>query len=301
MQKPRIGLIGLGAMGAPMAANLLQAGYQLTVGVYQRREAAEQLAQQGATIADNYQTLGANSDIVITMVPDAPQVEAALLGTNGAALAMAAGSICIDMSTIAPTASRAIAAKLAERQIAMLDAPVSGGPARAKTGELAIMVGGEPSTFERCQAVLDVLGGAVSYIGASGSGSVVKLCNNLAISIIAMANIEALAFGVANGVEAETIRNVLLNATASNYLLERWLPETIFSGDYNKGFAAELLAKDLNAVMDTARASGVPLWAGGLAQQMWVAQKALDPRSDYTALAQRYEAIIGRTIKSTTE
>ncbi|WP_110517572.1 NAD(P)-dependent oxidoreductase [Herpetosiphon llansteffanensis] len=301
MQKPRIGLIGLGAMGAPMAANLLQAGYQLTVGVHQRREAAEQLAQQGATIAENYQALGANSDIVITMVPDAPQVEAALLGTNGAALGMAAGSICIDMSTIAPTASRAIAAKLAERQIAMLDAPVSGGPARAKTGELAIMVGGEPSTFERCQAVLDVLGGAVSYIGASGSGSVVKLCNNLAISIIAMANIEALAFGVANGVEADTIRNVLLNATASNYLLERWLPETIFSGDYNKGFAAELLAKDLNAVMDTARASGVPLWAGGLAQQMWVAQKALDPRSDYTALAQRYEAIIGRPIKPTSE
>ncbi|MBM7846516.1 NAD(P)-dependent oxidoreductase [Herpetosiphon giganteus] len=301
MQKPRIGLIGLGAMGAPMAANLLQAGYQLTVGVHQRREAAEQLAQQGATIAENYQALGANSDIVITMVPDAPQVETALLGTNGAALGMAAGSICIDMSTIAPTASRAIAAKLAERQIAMLDAPVSGGPARAKTGELAIMVGGEASTFERCQAVLDVLGGAVSYIGASGSGSVVKLCNNLAISIIAMANIEALAFGVANGVEADTIRNVLLNATASNYLLERWLPETIFSGDYNKGFAAELLAKDLNAVMDTARASGVPLWAGGLAQQMWVAQKALDPRSDYTALAQRYEAIIGRPIKPTSD
>lgn len=301
MQKPRIGLIGLGAMGAPMAANLLQAGYQLTVGVHQRREAAEQLALQGAIIAENYQALGANSDIVITMVPDAPQVEAALLGTNGAAYGMAAGSVCIDMSTIAPTASRAIAAKLAERQIAMLDAPVSGGPARAKTGELAIMVGGEPSTFERCQAVLEVLGGAVSYIGASGSGSVVKLCNNLAISIIAMANIEALAFGVANGVEAETIRNVLLNATASNYLLERWLPETVFSGDYNKGFAAELLAKDLNAVLDTARASGVPLWAGGLAQQMWIAQKALDPRSDYTALAQRYEAIIGRTIKPNSE
>lgn len=301
MQKPRIGLIGLGAMGAPMAANLLQAGYQLTVGVHQRREAAEQLALQGASIAENYQALGANSDIVITMVPDAPQVEAALLGTNGAAYGMAAGSICIDMSTIAPTASRAIAAKLAERQIAMLDAPVSGGPARAKTGELAIMVGGEPSTFERCQAVLEVLGSAVSHIGASGSGSVVKLCNNLAISIIAMANIEALAFGVANGVEAETIRNVLLNATASNYLLERWLPETVFSGDYNKGFAAELLAKDLNAVLDTARASGVPLWAGGLAQQMWIAQKALDPRSDYTALAQRYEAIIGRTIKPNSE
>lgn len=301
MQKPRIGLIGLGAMGAPMAANLLQAGYQLTVGVHQRREAAEQLALQGAIIAENYQALGESSDIVITMVPDAPQVEAALLGTNGAAYGMAAGSICIDMSTIAPTASRAIAAKLAERQIAMLDAPVSGGPARAKTGELAIMVGGEPSTFERCQAVLEVLGGAVSYIGASGSGSVVKLCNNLAISIIAMANIEALAFGVANGVEAETIRNVLLNATASNYLLERWLPETVLSGDYNKGFAAELLAKDLNAVLDTARASGVPLWAGGLAHQMWIAQKALDPRSDYTALAQRYEAIIGRTIKPNSE
>ena len=301
MQKPRIGLIGLGAMGAPMAANLLQAGYQLTVGVHQRREAAEQLALQGAIIAENYQALGENSDIVITMVPDAPQVEAALLGTNGAAYGMAAGSICIDMSTIAPTASRAIAAKLAERQIAMLDAPVSGGPARAKTGELAIMVGGEPSTFERCQAVLEVLGGAVSYIGASGSGSVVKLCNNLAISIIAMANIEALAFGVANGVEAETIRNVLLNATASNYLLERWLPETVLSGDYNKGFAAELLAKDLNAVLDTARTSGVPLWAGGLAHQMWIAQKALDPRSDYTALAQRYEAIIGRTIKPNSE
>jgi 3-hydroxyisobutyrate dehydrogenase-like beta-hydroxyacid dehydrogenase len=296
--KPRIGLIGLGAMGAPMASNLLRAGYTLTVSVHRRREAAEALAAQGALVVETPRQLGEHCDIVITMVPDAPQVEEALLGPQGAAHTLAAGAVCIDMSTISPVATREIAARLSERSIAMLDAPVSGGPARATSGELAIMVGGDRAIFERCEPVLRCMGDKITYVGESGSGEVVKLCNNLAISIIALANCEALALGVANGVPAEMIRSVLLNATASNYVLERWMPETVLTGDYNKGFASELLAKDLAAAVGAARAAGVPVLAGALAEQMWQRQKALAPRLDYTSVAMFYEEAIKRPLRS---
>lgn len=296
--KPRIGLIGLGAMGAPMASNLLRAGYALTVSIHRRREAAASLAEQGATVVDSPRQLGERSDIVITMVPDAPQVEEALFGPQGAAQALAAAAVCIDMSTISPVATRAIAARLAERGVAMLDAPVSGGPGRAASGELAIMVGGDREVFDRCEPVLRCMGDKITYVGASGSGEVVKLCNNLAISIIALANCEALALGVANGVPAEMIRSVLLNATANNYLLERWMPETVLTGDYDKGFASELLAKDLAAAVGTARAAGVPVLAGALAEQMWQRQKALAPRLDYTSVAMFYEEAIKRPLRS---
>lgn len=296
--KPRIGLIGLGAMGAPMASNLLRAGYALAVSIHRRREAADALAAQGALVVDSPRQLGEHCDIVITMVPDAPQVEEALLGPQGAAHTLRAGAVCIDMSTISPVATREIAARLAERSIAMLDAPVSGGPSRAASGELAIMVGGDRAIFERCEPVLRCMGDKITYVGESGSGEVVKLCNNLAISIIALANCEALALGVANGVPAEMIRSVLLNATASNYILERWMPETVLTGDYNKGFASELLAKDLAAAVGAARAAGVPVLAGALAEQMWQRQKALAPRLDYTSVAMFYEEAIKRPLRS---
>lgn len=298
---PRIGFIGLGAMGAPMAANLLQAGYPLTVSIHRQRSAADALAAQGATVVESPNLLGERSDIVVTMVPDAPQVEAALLGSNGAAQTLAPGSICIDMSTVSPVATRRIGAMLAEREIALLDAPVSGGPARAISGELAIMVGGERATFERCEPLLRHLGTTITYVGELGSGEVVKLCNNLAISIIALANFEALALGVANGVPAETVREVLLNATASNYQLERWLPNTVLVGEYDKGFAAELLAKDLGAAMGAARAAGLPLLAGALAEQLWIRQKGRAPRLDYTALATMYEEALERPLRTMPE
>ncbi|HEY1015341.1 MAG TPA: NAD(P)-dependent oxidoreductase [Herpetosiphonaceae bacterium] len=294
---PRIGFIGLGAMGAPMAANLLKAGYPLTVSVHRSREAADRLAEAGAAVVDAPRLLGERSEIVITMVPDAPQVEEALLGPQGAAHTLAAGSVCIDMSTISPVATKRIAAALAERGIEMLDAPVSGGPVRAASGELAIMAGGAEATFARCLPVLQALGKAITHVGGTGAGEVVKLCNNLAISVIAMANLEALALGVANGVPAETVREVLLGATGNNYLLEHWLPGTVFTGDYAKGFASELLAKDLAAVGATARAAGLPLFAGGLAEQLWLRHARQAPRLDYTSLAAFYEESLGRPLR----
>ncbi len=297
---PRIGLIGLGAMGAPMAQRLLEAGYPLTVNVYQRRTAAEALARQGAQMVESPRELGARSDVVITVVPDAPQVEEALLGADGAAHTLQPGSVCIDMSTISPVATRTIAAALQARQIAMLDAPISGGPSRAASGELAIMIGGDAAVVERCRPIFAVFGAKITHVGPSGAGEVVKLCNNLAISIIAMANFEALALGVANGVPAETVREVLLGATGANYLLERWLPTTVGTGDYSQGFAAELLAKDLAAATATARAAGVPVLAGALAEQMWVLQKGRAPRLDYTALATFYEDAIGAPLRTVT-
>ena len=293
---PRIGFIGLGAMGQPMAKRLLQAGYPLGVSIHRARAAAEELAQQGATIYESPQALGEYSDIIITVVPDAPDVEEVLLGSAGVVHSLHADAVCIDMSTISPVATRRIAETLRMHSIHMLDAPISGGPARATSGELAIMVGGDEPILQRCRPILEQLGSSITHVGSHGAGEVVKLCNNLAVSIIALANIEALAFGVANGLEPAVIREVMLQATSANYLLDAWLPQTIGTNDYSQGFATELLVKDLSAVMSTAHTANVPLFATALAHQLWIQQKSQTPRSDYTVLAELYAQAIGKPL-----
>lgn len=284
----RVGVVGVGAMGKPMAAQLLQQGFGVTICAHRDRAPVEELAGQGAAVADDPAGVAAASEVVITMVPDAPQVEEACFGPHGLVAGAAAGQdlTLIDMSTISPVATRQIAARLSERGIVMLDAPVSGGPARAATGELTIMVGGEAATFERHHDVLAAMGATITHVGPIGHGEIAKLTNNIIIGVLMPALGEALTFAAKAGADVATVREIILTATGGNYLLANWLPQNMLQDQYDGGFALELMHKDLGAALAAARDLGVPLLETGLAYQLYAQAKALGyGRQDYSAVS----------------
>lgn len=289
-----IGFIGLGAMGLPMARCLLKAGYPLTVCPHHNRAPADALAAEGATVVDTPQAVAAASRVVITIVPDAPQVEEAVLGPEGALAGMEPGTILIDMSTIAPAATKRIGAALAERGLAMLDAPVSGGPARATDGTLTIMVGGDEAAFARCRPIFAAMGRQITHVGPLGSGEMLKAVNQLMISVIMLANAEALTLGLKAGLPLDTMREVIGTASGGNYLLANWLPKTAFTGSYEGGFALDLLLKDLRAALAAAEELGVPTLGGALAYQMYrLMQREGHGREDYSVLLHWWEEATG--------
>jgi 3-hydroxyisobutyrate dehydrogenase-like beta-hydroxyacid dehydrogenase len=290
---PAIGFIGIGAMGEPMALSLLRAGYHVTACAHRNRERLERAVTQGVAEAANPAAVAASSDIVITCVPDAPQVEEALFGPNGAACGARPGTTFIDMSTISPVASRAFAERLQAGGHRFLDAPVSGGPARAASGTLTIMVGADPADFARVEAVLVAMG-TPHHLGAVGLGETVKLVNQLIISNVMIANVEALTFAKQAGADIDAVRKVLSTATASNYLMEQWLPKTWFAGSFEGGFALDLLRKDLAAALDAARTMKMPMPASAFAYQLYTLRSAEgDGGLDYSAVAKFYEHVAG--------
>jgi 3-hydroxyisobutyrate dehydrogenase-like beta-hydroxyacid dehydrogenase len=260
-----IAVVGLGAIGEPIAATLIKAGFETLVVPHRRRESAERLAAQGATIVDTPKDAAARSDYVLTCVPEGPDLETATLGPDGVIQGAKPGTVVIDMSTVPPTFTRDIAAKLAEKGILMVDAPISGGPARAITGELTIMVGGETEAFEKAKPVLDALGSGgktVTHVGPIGAGDLVKLANQYIISAIMVAMGEAFTFTVKGGVDAQTVKQVLSTATAGNYLMNNWIDRTVFKDEYAPGFSMRNLRKDLKAAVAAAQDMGVPTAMG---------------------------------------
>ena len=292
--KKRIGLVGLGAMGLPMGRRLLAAGHELVVVAHVNRAPAEELAKEGATIAQHPAELAESCWLVITSVPDVPQVRAVLFAENGLASHPHGDLLHVDMSTITPSAAREFNAKLGEHGISALDAPVSGGPMRAADGTLTIMVGGDRAHFERALPVLSALGKHITHVGEAGAGQVVKLANQLMISIVMIANAEALSLGVKAGVPLQTLLDVIGTSSGSNYLLQNWLPKTLFSGDISGGFALDLLMKDLGAAVQSARELGVPVFGAALAQQLYTLAHAEHGGSmDYSVVARLYEQAAG--------
>ncbi len=287
----RVGFLGLGTMGRPMAECVLRQGYSLVVCAHRDRRPVEELATLGARVAGNPAEVTAASDVVITMVPDAPQLEEVVLGEHGVLEGAHAGAILVDMSTVAPSATRRVGARLTEVGMHMLDAPVSGGPGRAATGDLSIMVGGEPAVFERARPVLEAMGGRVVHLGELGMGEAAKLANNILLAGVLVANVEALAFGVKSGIPAETLREVLLAGTAANWQLENWLPKNVLAGTFEPaGFALRLMHKDLSAALEAARELGVPLFQGALGTQLFALAKGQGMGDwDFTAIARIYE------------
>ena len=291
--QPRLGFIGLGAMGEPMARSLRNAGFTVTAAAFRKRDALERLKADGVEEAADFAALAAAVDVVILCVPDAPQVEEALFGDRGVAAGIKAGATVIDMSTISPIASKRFAQRLAERNVAFVDAPVSGGPARAKTGTLTIMVGAEPEVYPKVEPVLKGMG-TPYHLGGIGMGETVKLVNQIIIANVMVANAEALVFAERAGADLEGVRKVLSTATASNYVLEQWLPKTWFAGTFEGGFALDLLRKDVAAALDAARAMNFPMPASALAYQLYTARSAEgDGALDYSAIAKSYERIVG--------
>jgi 2-hydroxy-3-oxopropionate reductase len=267
-----IGFIGLGVMGAPMALNLLEAGHALVV--HSRSpNPVETLTEAGAEAASSPREVGERADVVITMLPDSPAVEAVVLGEEGVLAGASEGDLLIDMSTIHPTVAEAIARAGAERGVGVVDAPVSGGDVGARDGTLSIMVGGEEGDVERARPLLEVLGKTIVHVGGHGSGQVVKACNQVVVAVTIAAVSEALVLGSKAGVDPERILDVLGGGMAGNRVMEV-RRRNFLEHDFTPGFRIDLHHKDLNIALESGDAYGVPLPVTGLVQQAMRALRA---------------------------
>jgi 3-hydroxyisobutyrate dehydrogenase-like beta-hydroxyacid dehydrogenase len=252
-----VGFIGLGVMGRPMALHLLQAGYPLCV--YARRsEQAAPLLDAGASFSSTPAELASRSDVVITMVTATSDVEEVLLGPNGVVAGAKPGVTAIDMSTIAPKATVRIAQALDARQVRMLDAPVTGGPAGAQAATLTIMVGGDASVLDEMRPVLDRLGRQIVHMGGHGAGQIAKACNQLALLVNAEGVAEALALGARCGLDPHALRQALLGGIAASRVLDVF-GTRMAQRQFTPGMATRLYDKDLNIVLDLAREAGQQL------------------------------------------
>ena len=264
----RIGFIGLGLMGKPMARNLMKAGY--TVTVHNRsRPAVDELAAEGATPAGSPREVAERSDVIIMIVPDSPDVEAVVLGPDGIAEGAREGSLIIDMSTIAPAVATQVAQAVAERGIRMLDAPVSGGDKGAIAGTLSIMVGGDKADFDRAMPIFEALGKTITHCGPSGAGQTVKACNQVVIAMVIQGICEALVLGSKAGVDPNIVVQVLSGGMAQTRVMDL-RGSTMIQHVFEPGFKARMHLKDLGIVLQTAREHGAALPGAGLVSQLFM-------------------------------
>jgi 2-hydroxy-3-oxopropionate reductase len=267
-----IGFIGLGVMGREMARHLVRAGHEVRA-YDMKTEAVEELASEGALAAASVAAATDGAEVVITMLPDTPQVEEVVLGPGGLLQNPPAGRLLVDMSTIAPTATRRMAAQLAQAGIAMLDAPVSGGPTGAKAAKLSIMVGGSEDAVARARPVLEAMGTTIIHVGESGAGQTVKACNQLICAMNLQAICEAFALGRAAGLDLERLREVLLGGAASSWMLQNLGP-LMLAKDASAGFRIDLKLKDLRLAGELAFELGVPLPGTALATSLYLEARA---------------------------
>lgn len=279
-------------MGAPMAANLLKAGFQVTV--WNRTSVrADSLVAAGAVLAGSPREVAEVSEVTLSCVTNSPDVETVALGANGVIEGAPAGSVYIDCSTISPEVARRVAAALAAKGVSMLDAPVSGGDVGARAGTLAIMVGGEAATFERCLPVLEAMGKTVVHVGPSGAGQVVKLCNQVAGGLHLLAMAEAIALARAAGVAPEKMLEVVGAGAAGSWMLSNLAPRAL-RGDFAPGFMVDLMQKDLGLVLETAAKEALPLPGTALVQQMLRILQAQGRGSEGTQAIVDAVALLGR-------
>lgn len=271
MDKRTIGFIGLGIMGAPMAGHLLKAGHTV-IGYDIFPAAVDRLVAQGAQAGVSSKDVASRVQVVITMVPDSPDVERAYLGPDGILAGAKVGTLLIDMSSISPVTARKVAAAAADKGCPMLDAPVSGGEVGAKEARLSIMVGGEPASFAQAEPIFALMG-KPTLCGPSGSGQVVKACNQIQVALNFIGMAEALVLGAKAGVDPEIIIKVLSAGYAQTRVMDVRGPR-VLKGDYAPGFRSRFHYKDLNIIRETARAYGASLPASALAHELFTAMMA---------------------------
>lgn len=265
MSDIKLGFVGLGIMGRPMAINLLKAGYRVWIHA-RRAESMTAVADAGGTPCDSPAAVAAQAEIIFTMVSDTGDVEHVITGDNGILEGAHTNSIVVDMSTISPSATRALAARLAARDLHMLDAPVSGGDKGARDGTLSIMVGGKADIFERVRPLFEIMGKNIVHIGDHGAGQVTKACNQVAIAQTIVAVGEALLLAKASGVDPARVRQALLGGFANSRVLEVH-GQRMLDGDYEPGFKANLHKKDMRIVLETANELGIALPGAAVATQ----------------------------------
>jgi 3-hydroxyisobutyrate dehydrogenase-like beta-hydroxyacid dehydrogenase len=287
-----VGFIGLGTMGTGMARNLARAGFPLTV-TTRHFEKAEAFAKEvpGVRAVRTAEEVGRASDVVVSSVPDAPEVEQVHLGEKGTASGAARGSILIDTSTIAAEAARAIAARLSESGIAFLDAPVSGGQKGANEGTLTFFVGGDPAALERARPVFETIGKRITHLGPSGSGQLGKAANQILVGVNLMAVSEALSFAKKAGLPLSALHEALTAGAANSWALEV-LGKKMIDRDFKPAFAVKHQQKDLAIVLKTSREKKLPLPGVALVHQLLVALEAEGRGDDGTqALYTLYEKL----------
>jgi 2-hydroxy-3-oxopropionate reductase len=267
-----VGFIGLGLMGKPMARNLMKAGYSLTVH-NRSRGSVDELAAEGATAANSPKEVAQQASVVITCLPDSPDVEQVVLGSNGVIEGARPGTTVIDMSTIAPAAAIHVAEELANHDIRWLDAPVSGGDIGAQQGTLAIMVGGDEAVFQDCLELFQAMGKNIVRVGGNGAGQVAKACNQIVVAGTMAAMGEALVLAAKAGADVERVVEAIKGGAARCWALEVRAPQ-ILRRDLGPGFKARMQYKDLNIVLDAGKTFQVPLPISGTTRELYTAMLA---------------------------
>jgi 2-hydroxy-3-oxopropionate reductase len=293
----RVGFIGLGIIGKPMARNLMEAGHELTV--YNRSpEKAEELGEAGATVAASPREAAENSDVVITMLPDSPQVREVVAGEDGVLEGIGEGSLLIDMSTISPVVTEELAEAVKQKGASMLDAPVSGGDVGAIEGTLSIMVGGDEEDFERARPLFEAMGKTVTHVGPTGAGQVTKAANQIVVALTIEAVSEALVLGSKGGVAPEKILEVLSGGLAGNKVMEV-KREKFLTHKFDPGFRSELHHKDLGIALAAGREYGVVLPVTALVDQMLLSMRRKGwGGEDHSALLRVVEDLSQHEIES---
>src|SRR5262245_57810426 len=286
----RIGFVGVGTMGLPMATNLAKKGFAVTA-FDVNPDAVRAAAAAGMSAAASAAEAVAGADIVVSMLPSSPHVESAYTGDGGVLAAARRGTLCVDMSTIDPAVSRRMAAAAAERGLRFVDAPVSGGLPRAVDGTLAIMVGGAEADFRAALPVLQAMGANIFHVGPVGSGEVVKLCNNLVAGVAAVAVSEAFRLAEAFGVDARVVTDVIAKSSGNTWLMEAMhpvpgiVPRAASTNGYAPGFMTDLMCKDVGLAVDAARARRIPMFVAPAAQQVYrLASSHGLGRQDFTSV-----------------
>jgi 3-hydroxyisobutyrate dehydrogenase len=286
----RIGFIGVGTMGLPMAKNLVKKGFAVTA-YDTNADAVKAAASAGVSAAASAAEAVTTADLVITMLPSSPHVESVYTGDGGVLAAARKGTLCVDMSTIDPAVSRRLASAAEERGVRFIDAPVSGGVSRATAGTLAIMVGGSLEDFEAARPALAAMGANVIRVGPVGSGEVVKLCNNLIAGVAAVAVSEAFRIAEGFGVDSKVVTEVISKSSGNTWVMEHMhpvpglSPNAASTNGYQAGFMTDLMCKDLGLAVDAARVLRVPVFVAPAAQQLYrVASSHGLGRKDFTSV-----------------
>jgi len=265
----RVGFVGTGIMGAPMARNARKAGFAVTV-TNRTLARAEALAKDGATVVKTPREVAERSDIVVTMVPNTPHVDEAVFGPDGVAAGARDGLLLVDMSTISPSATRDFAERAAKNRppFAWLDAPVSGGELGAIEARLSIMIGGEADDVKRAMPLFEALGKTIVHIGDHGAGQACKLANQIAVALNNLGVSEALVFAASQGIDLEKTRQVIAGGAGSSWAMQNFAPK-ILAGDFRPGFMIDLQQKDLRLVLDNAYAGHVSLPGAALVHELY--------------------------------
>jgi 2-hydroxy-3-oxopropionate reductase len=267
----KVGFIGLGIMGGPMAQNLMEAGHELVL--YNRtKEKAEEIAGDGSTVVESPKEVAESCDLIVLMLPDSPQVEEVVEGEDGVLEGLKEGALIVDMSTISPVVTRELAEKIEERGATMLDAPVSGGEPGAQQGTLAIMAGGSEEDFERARPLLEVMGGAITHVGPTGAGQTAKAANQIVVAVTLEGISEALVLASKAGVAPEKILEAISGGLAGSNVMEA-KKENFLEHDFEPGFRIDLHHKDLGIALAAGREYGVSLPVTAIVDQMLEALK----------------------------